>query len=127
MSKAFRLKGHCGRLDTIYELPAHQGEPWCGFSAGKWGFAMSKLWLLLVYSALSFAAAHVQAAHADSAVAAVHSVHLAPQSHPPSACTATEGDGLLALTLRHNLCLCVGERSSWEDVVTGAACKWTKQ
>jgi hypothetical protein len=31
MSKASRLKGHCNRLCTISELPAHQVQTWWRF------------------------------------------------------------------------------------------------
>ena len=85
---------------------------------------MSKLWLWLGLSILCISAAQAESAPTNSTQAAVPSIHLTPQSKPPSACTRTDGDGLVAMTVRHDLCVCDGERGAWTDMLRGTACLW---
>jgi hypothetical protein len=48
MSKASRLKGHCNRLCTISELPAHQAKTWWHFSSSWKGGLLVRMRSFLV-------------------------------------------------------------------------------
>ena len=52
-------------------------------------------------------------------------VQMVPLERPVSQCTKA-GDGMVAMTPQHHLCICDGPQALWIDLVDRAACQWDK-